>query len=52
MPPCDPEPLVKILLAASRLLTDHPRIVELDLNPVIATGRKALAVDALLILES
>ena len=50
MPPCDPEPLVKILLAVSRLLTDHPRIVELDLNPVIAAGKKALAVDALLIL--
>jgi len=51
MPACDPEPLVKILLAVSRLLTDHPRIQELDLNPVIASGKKARAVDALLILE-
>ncbi len=51
MPPCDPEPLVKILLAVSRLLIDHPRIQELDLNPVIASGKKARAVDALLILE-
>ena len=51
MPSCDPAPLVKILLAVSRLLTDHPRVVELDLNPVIASGRQALAVDALLILQ-
>ncbi|MFZ1057611.1 MAG: acetate--CoA ligase family protein [Candidatus Rokuibacteriota bacterium] len=51
MPACDPEPLVKILLAVSRLLTDHPRIQELDLNPVIASGKKARAVDALLILD-
>jgi hypothetical protein len=52
MPRCNPAPLVKILLAVSRLLTDHPRIRELDLNPVIAGGKKALAVDALLILET
>ncbi|MBI4590855.1 MAG: acetate--CoA ligase family protein [Candidatus Rokubacteria bacterium] len=52
MPPCDPEPLVKILLAVSHLLTDHPRIRDLDLNPVIVAGTRALAVDALLILES
>lgn len=51
MPPCDPEPLVRILLAVGRLLTDHPRILELDLNPIIASGRRALAVDVLLILE-
>ncbi|MBI3031348.1 MAG: acetate--CoA ligase family protein [Candidatus Rokubacteria bacterium] len=50
MPPCDPRPLVRILVAVSRLMTDHPSIVELDLNPVIASGPKALAVDALLIL--
>ena len=50
MPPCNPAPLVKTLLAVSRLLTDHPQIQELDLNPVIASSKKALAVDALLIL--
>ncbi len=52
MPPCDPEPLVKTLLAVGHLLVEHPRIVELDLNPVIAVGTKALAVDALVILDS
>jgi len=52
MPPCHPEPIVKILLAVSRLLIDHPRIQELDLNPIIASGKKALAVDALLVLET
>lgn len=48
-PACDPGPLVKILLGVGRLLADLPAVVELDLNPVIAAGRKALAVDALVI---
>ena len=47
--PTTAKAVVKILLAVSRLLIDHPRIQELDLNPVIASGKKALAVDALLI---
>ncbi|HET7877075.1 MAG TPA: acetate--CoA ligase family protein, partial [Methylomirabilota bacterium] len=52
MPPCELGPIVRIVLAVSRLLADHPRIVELDLNPVIATGKRAVAVDALVICES
>ncbi len=49
-PPTDPEPSAKILGAVGRLLNDHHRIVELDLNPVIAEGSKARAVDAVIVL--
>jgi acyl-CoA synthetase (NDP forming) len=47
-PPVDRAALVEILLRTGRLLARHPRIVEIDLNPVIAqpTGRRTLAVDA------
>ena len=50
IPACDEGPLVKMLLALGQLLDACPRIVELDLNPVIARGRTAVAVDALVIL--
>jgi len=36
-PPVDKAKLVDILLRLSQLLEDHPRIVELDLNPFLAT---------------
>ena len=39
-PPVDKEHLIEILLRLSRLLTDHPEITELDLNPYLA-GFKA-----------
>jgi acetyl coenzyme A synthetase (ADP forming)-like protein len=39
-PPVDKDHLIEILLRLSRLLTDHPEITELDLNPYLA-GFKA-----------
>jgi len=48
--PVDKEALVNILLSISSLLKDHPEIVELDLNPVIALENGAFAVDARMIL--
>ncbi|MEK7878459.1 MAG: acetate--CoA ligase family protein, partial [candidate division NC10 bacterium] len=50
MPACDAGPLVRILLTLGRLLAACPRIAELDLNPVIARGGSAVAVDSLIIL--
>ena len=35
-PPADEEELVELLLRLSQLLSDHPEIVELDLNPFLA----------------
>ncbi len=38
--------LVELLLRVSQLVEEHPELVELDLNPVIATPTGAIAVDA------
>jgi acetyltransferase len=48
LPPVDAERLAEILCRLGRLVTDHPGITELDLNPVFAygEGRPPLVVDA------
>lgn len=51
MPKVDIEAIIKILLAASRMVMEHPEIKELDLNPIIVYERGAKAVDARIILE-
>ena len=50
-PPTDIEGLVEILLHVSTLVTDHPEIKELDLNPIIAYSKGAKTVDARITLE-
>jgi acyl-CoA synthetase (NDP forming) len=50
-PPCDERPLVAALVGIGDLLVDHPEIVELDVNPLIAHGAQAVAVDALVIVD-
>jgi len=47
-PPIDVEGLAMTLCRLGRLVTDHPTIAELDLNPVFAYGseRAPLVVDA------
>ncbi len=42
--------IVKALLQVSQLVTDHPEIEELDINPLIVTERDAVIVDARIIL--
>ncbi len=44
--PVDFDALAGVITAVSRLVTDHPEIDELDLNPVIARPDGAVAVDA------
>jgi hypothetical protein len=51
-PPCDEAVLAAVVTGVGDLLADHPAVVELDLNPVIATGDQVIAVDALLIVRS
>ena len=46
----DPEPVARALVAVGALLADHPRIAEVDVNPLIARGADLVAVDALLLL--
>jgi hypothetical protein len=50
LPASDVEPLVDAAVAVGELMLGEPRVLELDLNPVIATGMSALAVDALVIM--
>jgi acyl-CoA synthetase (NDP forming) len=50
-PPADTDAIVNILLATSKLVTDHEQIKELDFNPIIVYPKGAKAVDARIILE-
>jgi acetyl coenzyme A synthetase (ADP forming)-like protein len=52
--PADHEAMVDALLRISRLVTDFPEIVELDVNPlmVFEEGRGAMAIDMRLVLAS
>ncbi|HEY7966759.1 MAG TPA: GNAT family N-acetyltransferase [Solirubrobacteraceae bacterium] len=43
---CDVAALEEMLLRVSALVEAHPEVAELDLNPVVALGDGALAVDA------
>jgi acetyltransferase len=53
-PPADFEAMVDSLLKISRLVTDFPEIVELDINPLMVfdEGSGAMAIDMRLILAS
>lgn len=48
--PVDLDALAGIIEAVSRLVTEHPEITELDLNPVMALPHSAIAVDARIVL--
>jgi len=49
-PACDPGPVVAALTGIGELLRAVPRAIEIDVNPVIAAGAHAVAVDAVVIL--
>ncbi|HIC96124.1 TPA: hypothetical protein EYP12_05805, partial [Candidatus Bipolaricaulota bacterium] len=49
-PPLDREALVDSILKVSRLLMTQPRIVELDINPLLLSQEGALALDARVLL--
>jgi len=51
MPPADIEAIVQILLNTSRLVSEHPEIKELDLNPIMVYEKGAKTVDARIVLE-
>jgi acetyltransferase len=44
--------LTDVLVGVGSLLADHAAIVELDLNPLIASGGRIVAVDALVLVDS
>ncbi len=45
-PPVDLDALARALVAVSRLMLDHPEVVELDINPILADANGVVAVDA------
>ncbi|HTO12286.1 MAG TPA: acetate--CoA ligase family protein [Candidatus Binatia bacterium] len=47
--PVEPAPLLDAIQAVADLVTVEPRIVEIDVNPLIAAGADVVAVDALVI---
>lgn len=50
MPAADREVLVHALMAVGQIAIDHPEISEIDINPLILRGAKAVAVDGLIVL--
>lgn len=49
-PPVDREALADVLLGLARLAEERPDVASVDLNPLIVTGDRPLAVDALVVL--
>ncbi|MGB0575686.1 MAG: acetate--CoA ligase family protein [Alphaproteobacteria bacterium] len=51
MPAADLDILCHALMAVGQVALDHPEIEEIDINPLIIRGSKAVAVDALIVLS-
>lgn len=51
-PAADLDSLADVVVAVGDLLADHDEIAEIDVNPVLATEDGAVALDALVVLES
>lgn len=49
--PLDKKALADIVVRVSQLVTDFPEIVELDLNPVFATEKGAIAADVRIVVD-
>jgi acetyltransferase len=45
-PPVNMDALAGALVSVSRLMLDHPEIVELDINPILADAEGVIAIDA------
>jgi hypothetical protein len=43
--------LAQSLVALGRIALEHPAIVEIDVNPMIVTAERTIAVDALVVTE-
>ncbi|MGH6690335.1 MAG: acetate--CoA ligase family protein, partial [Gammaproteobacteria bacterium] len=48
-PSAEDTPLVEAITAVASLIATAPRVLEIDINPIIAAGVKAIAVDAVII---
>ncbi len=50
-PPVNLEALEDLLVRFSELVTEHPRIMEIDINPLLASPERLLALDARVVLH-
>ena len=50
--PVDEDALAGVLVGVGDLLEDHPAVEELDLNPLIASAGRLVAVDALVLVNT
>jgi acetyltransferase len=50
-PAVDEDAVAAVLMAIGDLLVDNPVVAELDLNPLIASGSRLVAVDALILVK-
>jgi acyl-CoA synthetase (NDP forming) len=51
-PAVDRAALVAVIESVARIATDHPRIAEIDVNPLLIRGAEPVAADALMILSA
>ena len=51
-PAVDEDKLTAIIEAVARIAADHPRIAEIDVNPILIRGSEPVAADALMILSA
>jgi acyl-CoA synthetase (NDP forming) len=47
-----PEGLVDTVVAVSRLAAEHPEISEIDINPLLVSAERAVALDCLIVIEA
>jgi succinyl-CoA synthetase beta subunit len=46
-----PDGLIDAIVAVSRLAAEHPEIAEIDVNPLLVSPERAVALDCLITLE-
>jgi acetate---CoA ligase (ADP-forming) len=47
-----PDHLIEAVMAVSRLAAEHPEISEIDVNPLLVSPERAVAVDCLIVLDT
>jgi acyl-CoA synthetase (NDP forming) len=46
-----PQALIDAVVAVSQLMAEHPEAVEIDINPLLVSGERAVALDCLIVLK-
>jgi len=46
-----PQGLIDAIVAASQMVAEHPEVAEVDVNPLLVTPERAVALDCLIVLK-